>query len=94
MAHVPPYPKFPCSYGDNGTLTQFLARRVIRFTPSRLQSPNGWMPGPSIAPVIRQGKGRRPEKQHAYRLRKNSAYRRNRAEVGRMLNEVREDGKL
>lgn len=97
--HVPPHPKFPTTYGDNGSLTQFLARRVLNFRPSRFDpvfdSEKGYyVNGPSCVQTVRQNKGKRPYKQHLYRMRKNSEYRRNRAEVGRMLNEVREDGKL
>lgn len=103
--HVPPIDRYNNGRHreapqSRGSMTQFLKHRVLRFKPSRLdpvphpECPTLMIPGPSIAPVIRQNKGKRPLKQHAECMRKNSEYRRNRAEVGRMLNEVREDGKL
>ena len=98
--HVPPidsgYHKYPES---RGSMTQFLAHRVLRFTPSRMPPYRHpimeyMVPGPSIAPVIRQNQGRRPEKQLKYRRRKDKWLRRENAEIGRMLNEAREDGLL
>lgn len=94
--HVPPIPKKPIAFGDNGTLTQFLAHRVLHFTPSRLppyEHPvfGHMVMGMSIAKRVPQGHGRNGEKRANRRTKQQ---RRDDADIGRMLAEIRDDGKL